>query len=110
MKIKNLLQRRAWKRTRLWQTRRPATDTTHEDSQNHRISGHELRAYNQDLLRVPNAVVWIFLTGALAPAQTTQGLISGRVLDSLSGRFLSGAEIRCESYTVGTAILARTGG
>ncbi|HEV8148087.1 MAG TPA: carboxypeptidase-like regulatory domain-containing protein, partial [Bryobacteraceae bacterium] len=33
---------------------------------------------------------------ALAPAQTTQGLISGRVVDLGSGRAIVAAEIRCE--------------
>ncbi|MBZ5607034.1 MAG: TonB-dependent receptor [Acidobacteriia bacterium] len=39
------------------------------------------------------ALVLFFLTGAAALSQTTQGLISGRLVDSVTGRPLAGASI-----------------
>jgi len=54
-------------------------------------------------------VALLLLLGGFALAQTTQGLISGRVLDTLSGRPIVAADIRCESNTGGVAILAHSG-
>src|SRR5260370_33529760 len=44
---------------------------------------------------------------ALVSAQTTQGLISGRVVNLVSGRAVVSAEIRCDNLIVGAQNAAR---
>jgi hypothetical protein len=60
-------------------------------------------------MRIPKVLTFMALIAPAALAQTTQGLISGRVLDSLSGRPIAAAEVRCENYTEGIATVARSG-
>ncbi|HKA01787.1 MAG TPA: TonB-dependent receptor, partial [Candidatus Solibacter sp.] len=45
----------------------------------------------------------------VAPAQTTQGLISGRIVDSLSGRAIPGAEIRATIAGGGSPVIGHSG-
>jgi Carboxypeptidase regulatory-like domain len=46
---------------------------------------------------------------ARIPAQTTQGFISGRIVNSQSGRPVAGAEIRCTIAGGGSPLVARSG-
>jgi hypothetical protein len=56
------------------------------------------------------AIAWTLLLGsAIASAQTTQGLISGRIVDSQSGRPVAGAEIRCTIAGGGSPLVAHSG-
>src|SRR5579862_1690478 len=57
---------------------------------------------------IRKAVAWMVLTGSALLGQTTQGLISGRVLDARSGQPLSGAAIRCQIDS-GAGLLAQSG-
>jgi len=58
---------------------------------------------------IGKTVAWIAFTGTAALAQTTQGLISGRVLDLRSGQPVAGAAIQCQSYIGGPGTLAQSG-
>jgi hypothetical protein len=58
---------------------------------------------------IATAVAWMALMGAAALAQTTQGLISGRVVDARSGQPVAGAAIQCQSYTGGAGTPAQSG-
>ena len=51
----------------------------------------------------------VALTGAVCSAQSTEGLIAGRVTDSLTGRALSGAMVTCSNEATQTVRSSKTG-
>jgi hypothetical protein len=54
-------------------------------------------------------LIAVFLFAVSASAQTTQGLISGRALDSQSGRPIAGATIRCTIAGGGSPVIGTSG-
>lgn len=65
------------------------------------------------VFRLMTSSVWLcylaILSGAIGAAQSTEGLISGRVTDSLTGQALSGAMVTCANDATHTVRPARTG-
>ena len=55
------------------------------------------------------ALCLVALTGAVCSAQSTEGLIAGRVTDSLTGRALSGAMVTCSNEATQTVRSSKTG-
>src|SRR6266496_4364440 len=54
-------------------------------------------------------LVFVSFFSALARAQTTQGLISGRVVDTRSGRPIAAAAIRCTIAGGGSPVVGHSG-
>ena len=59
--------------------------------------------------RFGQAVAWLFLGSGWGFAQTTQGLISGRIVDSQTGRAVPSAVVRCIIASGGSAVQGRSG-
>jgi hypothetical protein len=59
--------------------------------------------------RVSFLACFLPVLATLATAQTTQGLISGRIVDSQSGRAVAGATVRCTVLGGGSPVLGHSG-
>jgi len=59
--------------------------------------------------RIAAFLLFVFAVIPMARAQTTQGLIAGRVLDSTSGRPIPGARISATSLGTNATATARAG-